>query len=211
MTSKFCNRCKEHKDTSDFNKNKAKADGLADQCRDCCKELAKIYRENNKEKISAGKSKCYQAKREQYKQKTKDWVRKNPEARKEILARYYENNRENILEKQSGYRTENKDVCRERIKDWESRNPAKVRAKYSKRRSVKLSAQPNWLSEDHKKQIEDVYLLAKDCEQVSGETYHVDHIVPLQGKAVCGLHVPWNLQVLPSDINVKKGNKFNDW
>ena len=52
-----------------------------------------------------------------------------------------------------------------------------------------------------------MYWLASDLFKVTGEEYHVDHIVPLVGVDVCGLHVPWNLQVLPSDLNLKKGNK----
>jgi hypothetical protein len=67
---------------------------------------------------------------------------------------------------------------------------------------------PTWLSEEQLSVIADFYAHAKDCEVVSGEKYHVDHIVPLQGKDICGLHVPWNLQVLPADVNISKSNKY---
>lgn len=79
----------------------------------------------------------------------------------------------------------------------------------SKRRAKRLNA-TLLLTAEQEQQIKDFYWLAKDLTAVSGETYHVDHIVPLQGKNVCGLHVPWNLQVLPADINLSKGNRYAD-
>ena len=57
-------------------------------------------------------------------------------------------------------------------------------------------------------EIKNFYWLARDLKAVTGEEYHVDHIVPINGKNVCGLHVPWNLQVLPADINMSKGNRI---
>jgi hypothetical protein len=53
-----------------------------------------------------------------------------------------------------------------------------------------------------------MYWLAADLKAISGQKYHVDHIVPLQGKNISGLHVPWNLQILPADMNCKKSNTF---
>lgn len=67
-------------------------------------------------------------------------------------------------------------------------------------------ATPKWLTKEHKQQIVDTYELMRDCRVVTGEDYHVDHIVPLRGENICGLHVPWNLQVLPAYVNIFKSN-----
>jgi hypothetical protein len=78
----------------------------------------------------------------------------------------------------------------------------------AKRRAVKLNATPSWLSDSQKEEILNLYWLAQDLRVVTGGDYHVDHIVPIQGKTVCGLHVPWNLQILPADVNFAKGNNL---
>ena len=84
----------------------------------------------------------------------------------------------------------------------------KVCALAAKYRAQKLKATPKWLTKLHHEDINNFYWLSKDLTAVSGEDYHVDHIVPLKGKNICGLHVPWNLQILPADINLSKGNRY---
>jgi len=69
-------------------------------------------------------------------------------------------------------------------------------------------ATPKWLNPEQKQQIVDIYEHMRDCRTVTGEDYHVDHIIPLRGENICGLHVPWNLQVLPAYVNISKSNKY---
>ena len=88
--------------------------------------------------------------------------------------------------------------------------------KARKKRSTALrdrrsrQATPKWLTAEQRKQIVDIYEHMRDCRAVTGEDYHVDHIVPLRGDNICGLHVPWNLQVLPAYINISKSNSFEE-
>jgi len=93
-------------------------------------------------------------------------------------------------------------------KKWRENKPHLHAAKEARRRARKLSATPPWLSGPQVAHIKRTYKLAKIMESITGDKYHVDHIVPLQGKNVCGLHVPWNLQVLPASSNISKSNKY---
>ena len=77
---------------------------------------------------------------------------------------------------------------------------AKRRHHEAMRRARKLQATPKWLS---KEQLEEIKAIYRNCP----EGYHVDHIMPLKGKDVSGLHVPWNLQYLPGIVNKMKSNK----
>lgn len=101
------------------------------------------------------------------------------------------------------WRQENPEKRKEIVSKYDRANQYKRTALENKRRARKLDATPKWLSEEQIKEIEKVYYTSS----LSTEPTHVDHIVPLQGKNVCGLHVPWNLQILPATENLKKHNK----
>lgn len=123
---------------------------------------------------------------------------------------YQQENSGTIKERRREYskRTSKKNVAR--ASKWKKNNPDKVNFYTAARRAAKLNATPNWLTQEHHDQIKLIYAHAKECELLTGDKYHVDHIVPLQGENVSGLHVPWNLQVLPADINIKKSNSYGE-
>ena len=73
------------------------------------------------------------------------------------------------------------------------------------RRASKIKATPLWAN---KSAIKAIYDHSKSISS-NGEKHHVDHIIPLKNKYVCGLHVHQNLQVISSTENLKKSNKFN--
>lgn len=101
---------------------------------------------------------------------------------------------------------------REKIKKYRSLPSVKAKnAVWAKRKKKDKNRNntPPWLSREDRKRIADIYLHMRDCRAVTGEEYHVDHIVPLNGGIVCGLHVPWNLQVLPAAVNINKTNKWH--
>lgn len=81
-----------------------------------------------------------------------------------------------------------------------------VLARVRKRQAMKISAMPLWLGSDDNQLIEDIYSTARDMRE-RGINIQVDHSVPLQNHNVCGLHVPWNLQIMAASQNRAKSNK----
>lgn len=77
-----------------------------------------------------------------------------------------------------------------------------------KRIAAKLNRTPKWLTPSDWIEIKWVYKIARQLTKETGISHVVDHIIPLQGKIISGLHCPQNLQVIPARQNESKGNKF---
>ena len=118
----------------------------------------------------------------------------DPEALRAKEKAYYERHREERLHYHSArYHSELKD----NPQYWNERK-ANDLAQSAARRAVTRKAK----LEGYASEITEIY---KQCP----EGHHVDHIVPLRGQYVCGLHVPWNLQYLTAEDNLKKGNRYD--
>lgn len=139
--------------------------------------------------------------------------------------RYYQRHIEVIRKKQSEYNKANYERKYAYNKSWRKLNqervratlraryqadPAKSRAKSASYRALKLRATPPWLTEDHYAQIGEIYSMAVNLSKETGIPHEVDHFVPIAGKNVCGLHVPWNLRPIPRSDNRSKSNKLID-
>jgi 5-methylcytosine-specific restriction endonuclease McrA len=120
---------------------------------------------------------------------------------------WYHKNREQVIQAAA---TRPAAQLREYRNTWKENNKLQVRADTKARRRKHRDATPKWLSRRQKSEIRQLYQIAITMTQTTGEQYVVDHIVPLRGEAVCGLHVPWNLRVITQDENLKKSNKLVD-
>lgn len=141
-----------------------------------------------------------------------DWVQDNErrkaqpksEAAKAAGRRYYERNRELVLARANNQPKEQRRASRSA---WKARNPEAVQASANAWKRRARHAMPRWLTQAHKAQIRAMYLAARRLTKETGVKHVVDHIIPLRSESVCGLHVPWNLQILTHEANCAKGNK----
>jgi hypothetical protein len=136
--------------------------------------------------------------------------------RSQHMKRYYIDNKDRIKASAEKFQQDNPDYRHEhyisnleRVKkqneEWRKKNKHKCNVILARRRARKLNATPAWAN---RTEIETIYKQAQKMTQETGILHEVDHIVPLQGKNVCGLHVEVNLQILTKSENCRKGNSF---
>ena len=138
-----------------------------------------------------------------YKTRSANWRINNKEVYEERIRLYLD--REDIKlkarERTKEWNTKNPDRKREMDKKFYEENRSLVTSYKAKYRAAKRQATPKWLTREQENQIRAVYAEARRLTLETGTPYEVDHIVPLAGKIVSGLHVPWNLRAIPKIEN----------
>ena len=129
------------------------------------------------------------------------------EAGRKAKKDYYARNKDAVIARAFARPLEEKTLAKKRHKE---ENPDYYRSLVSQRRRRFRDATPKWLSPEQKMEIRLKYRLAIELSRATGVRHAVDHVIPLQGEEVCGLHVPWNMEVITQDENLKKSNKLVD-
>ena len=93
----------------------------------------------------------------------------------------------------------------ERSRIWRKLNPGKLSALSAQNEEARKQAMPEWAN---RHLINFIYTTRRYIQMETSERWQVDHVIPIKGKTVCGLHVHNNLQIVTADYNRKKSNKF---
>lgn len=171
------------------------------------------YRDRHKNKdISAFRE--YHAKyRSENKEKIKSDMREYQKDNAAILSEkkkaYAAANVDLIRKQQAESHFKNRDARRESQREYVKSNRHIFNAKNSRRRAAKLQSIPSWFGEFDAFVLSEAHKLTSLRESMFGFKWHVDHIVPLQGKTVCGLHIHNNIAVIPAIDNIRKKNRYD--
>lgn len=233
---KTCSKCRQSKPLSGFTRDNKRKDGLNVYCRECTRAQVKTYADAHPEAARLRGAKWYQENKTRRLERSKAWFASNPgkaseycakwrsknlEGANEMSRQWYAKNREAALraDKQARENNLEKFLHRERASlakrrarkaetsaQWRERHPHKVNFYAASRRSAIAKRTPPWLTDADFESMESQFLYAIILREATGVSHHVDHIVPLRGRNVSGLNVPWNLQVLPAIENLKKSN-----
>ena len=201
---KVCTSCDED-DPEMFGKEKKGKFGLRAKCKKCRSIDRKDSYSKNKDKESDYGKKYRLENQEKVKASRK--IQNAKESTKESKRLWARDNKEKIDAKNLRYRKCNPDKIKESNKVWREANPGKVNFYAANYRSNKKQATPVWQTEKDKSYICEIYRISSELSRITGTQYEVDHIIPLAGVNVSGLHVPSNLQILNMSENRQKSNK----
>ena len=152
-----------------------------------------------------------------------DRYKNNQEAQLASWHKWHKTNKDTHNVRVKRWQAANKDKVKADAKAWAIANPEKIKAKalrhikkhpdaYTARAVASVAKRakrvPKWLTSDDRWVMQEAYNLAKLRTQMFGFVWEVDHIIPLRGAIVSGLHVPTNLQVLPKTENRSKRNHY---
>jgi len=185
---KKCTKCPET-NPSAFYKDKSSPDGYKYICKPCDNKRRLAQAQANPEPRLIASRKFYHANIEEERARGRSYASANPEKAKLRSSKHYQENLKEIATYGRQYRL---------------KYPEKNCAKSNKYRAGGLSRTPKCLSELQLDHIKLFYEASMQMTKETGIQFHVDHIVPLKGKIVSGLHVPWNLRVIPAEENLKK-------
>lgn len=208
---KTCLKCGESKPIEAFSKNKNSNDGHLSKCKLCRKIYMEEYRKANAKQIA---------------KTSKEWREKNKSKINANARKRWTNDEEyrnKKTQRSKAYVQQNREKTNQYFRDWSKRNP---QSKYESQRRWRqnntdhvnhlnrlretsvIKRTPHWLTDCDFILIKKKYELAKSKTQSTGEQWVVDHILPLRGELVSGLHVPSNLRVIKATTNARKYNKY---
>lgn len=125
------------------------------------------------------------------------------EAGQDAKQRYYEANKTLVIARAQARPHEEKRAYRN---SWKEKNAIAIHADNKNRRRKHRDATPPWLTRRQKTEMRSMYQIAITTTAILGVQHVIDHIWPLRSDFVCGLHVPWNLQILTQAQNLAKSN-----
>jgi hypothetical protein len=228
-----CRVCGEQKGPEGFPSDKKRKTGLSTRCSVCTRAYWNAWVASNKDKHKGTVAKYRARTAERSRERNRDWNRANPEKARAASSAWKKNNPERNRENQRKLRAKDPERARERARNWYALNSEKAlewgaewrkshrtiylrvlkeyrasnresRAALERVRALRKRPPP-WVS---RADLIEIYREARSATCRTGVLHVVDHIYPLRGKFVSGLHCPSNLQVIAADVNSRKSNKL---
>ncbi len=221
VETKVCRQCGSGLPLSAFNKAPGNRDGLNNSCKGCKSAYGKQYYAKNKDLVLERSADRYAEKREVILERRREryeeckpsklaanaaWRLGNADRMREYSRKSHAKNREKRNAASAVWRAKNRGKHLAAVASWQSRNKGAGAGYTAARRAAKRASVAIWAdSEFEQLAIREAYHLASLRSEATGIEHHVDHIVPLKGRTVCGLHCSSNLRVIPARVNMVKG------